>query len=312
MSEILNKYNLYIDSSQRISGTADNFKIQLKKPIQRTNDKSRFQFYITSLQYPFSMKQVNSTNNTFTVTMNPGVVTATVTIPEGNYNILTLLNAVIQGTNSALMGIYALSGTYSKVTGLATLTYGTNDAKTFTFNFANTTIGTMLGFKTNVTVSYNNPKTSNVNVNVNPISYFSIRSDTLTASSFDSEALDSSFSKSNILCKVPIRVPSNCYIYYEQPYDSRIVSNIDTLTIIDFKVTMGGNEISMNNALDFSFILVCEEFLINENSGFTTLGDTIANPLFNGVDIEDLKKTREQLVQQLAEARNKLMPSETK
>ncbi len=300
---IINKYNLYINSSQRIKGTANSFEISLQKPIVKSNENSKFQFYISSLNYPFSFNQVNNTNNTFTVQLNanPSVL---VTISNGNYNILTLLTEVINKTNIALGGIYAFSSSYNKTNGLATLIYSTNDSNSFTFNFANTIIGTMLGFSNNIVLSFGNNQTSDKNVNVNPISYFCIRSNTITSSSNDLESLQSSSEKSNILCKIPINVPSGSYVRYEQPYESRIFSNADILTIIDFTVTAGGRNNPIGNTLDFSFTLICEEFLVNENTGFTKLS-SIFNSV-NSLDINELAKTREQLINDLKNEKNKL------
>lgn len=304
---IINKYNLYINSNQRIKGTSNSFTIQLQRPINKSNEKSKFQFYISSLNYPFSFNQVNSNNNTFTVSLNLGAP-VTVSLSFGNYNIINLLTEVINKTNVALGGVYPLSSSYSKTSGLATLIYGLNDGNTIYFNFSGTTIGSMLGFSNNILVNFGNNAVGDKNVNVNPISYFCIRSNTLTSANNDLESLEKTSEKSNIICKIPINVPSGSYIRYEQPYESRIFSNLDIITLIDFEVTAGGKNYPIGNSLDFSFCLIVEEFIVNENEGFSTLQKIPT--VTQNLDLSELQNTRDSLMNDLMNIKKQLEEQE--
>lgn len=272
MTNIINKYNLYINSNQRIRGDPNNFVIGLQKPIIRTNERSRFQFFISALNYPFSFSQINDSNNTFNIQLNNNAP-VTVTITNGNYNILNLLTEVVSKINIALGQSFNITTNYSKITNKCTINYNTNNINTFLFSFANNTIGAMLGFTSNVTLSYNNSIVSSQPVNVNPVSFFCIRSNSLTIGTNDLESLENSSDKSNIIAKIPITTPSNTYIKYSQPYESRVWANMDIITELDFIITAGGKNRPIGNTIDFSFTLIIEEVLIVEHEGFTTLQD---------------------------------------
>ena len=116
MSNILNKYNLYINSSKRISGTPENFTIQLDRPLILTSTNTQFQMYISSFTFPFNFHQINSTNNQVEARLNGGAFVL-VTITPGNYNILNLLTELGSALNSAFGSALVWDFTYNKNTG---------------------------------------------------------------------------------------------------------------------------------------------------------------------------------------------------
>ena len=299
---VINKYNFYINSKQRVSGEPNNFKIILQKPVIRTAENSYFEFFISSLNFPFSYKQINNNNNTFQIKLNANLP-ITVTIPSGNYNILTLSSTILQEINNALGGIYNISYSYNKDTSFVTFTYNTNDANVFILYFANNGLGECLGFVNNITLSFGNPQTSTQSVNVNPAQFFCIRSNTINQGNNNLESLDKSSEKSNILAKVPIKSASNTFIYWSQPYESRVISNIELFQELDFEVTAGGKGKDIQGQLDFSFTLVCQEILKPDYKAFTKFNEIIGS----NIDVNELENQKQQLLNELMNEKNKLL-----
>lgn len=301
---VINKYNLYINSKQRSVGDPNNFKITLQKPIIRKAENSYFEFFITALNFPFSYKQVNSNNNTFLLSFNGGV-DQTITITPGNYNILTLASEVINRINITLGNTYNLSYTYNKDTAFLTFTYATNDANTFLLKFSNNRIGEMLGFTNNITLSFNNPITSTQSVNVNPTQFFCIRSNIINQGNEDMESLENRSEKSNILAKIPIKSAGNTFIYWSQPYESRIITSVELFQELDFIATAGGKSFPIDNQLDYSFTLVCQEILKPDYKPYTKFDEVIQNNI-ESLNQDQLEKTKQDLLNQLLLERNKL------
>ncbi len=301
---VINKYNFYINSKQRVSGEANNFKIILQKPIVRTAENSYFEFFISSLNFPFSYKQINDNNNKFQIQLNANLP-VTVTIPSGNYNILTLSSTVLQQINTALGGLYNISYSYNKDTSYLTFTYNTNDSNIFILYFSNNAFGECLGFINDITLSFGNPQTSSQSVNVNPAQFFCIRSNTINQGNNNLESLDKSSEKSNILAKVPIKSASNTFIYWTQPYESRVISNIELFQELDFEITAGGKSNDIQGQLDFSFTLVCQEILKPEYKPFNKFTDIINSS--ENININDLENQKQQLLNDLLNEKNKLL-----
>lgn len=301
---VINKYNIYINTRQRISGDPDNFVIQLEKPLQLSSSNTHFEIFATSLEYPFNFYQVNSNNNTFVSRLFTGGIlttTSTITITEGNYNILTLLEEV----KSKILTAFGLSGeiqsSYSKTTGRATLST-TSATYWFECQFGGTTIGLMLGFTSTITIKLNDPQTSSQHVNVNPVTFFTVRSPELVSANQDMESITTNSSNSDILVKVPIRSPPGTYIYYEQPYEDRIFCKSAILSNISFYVT--GNtsrNLIGNGGLDWSFTLCILE-IMNPEEESHNLMQNMEIPS----DITTLTTIRDKLIQNLKDLKDEL------
>jgi hypothetical protein len=62
MSEV-NRYQIYLNSSQRTSGSAEYYQVVLNKPLKLASDNNYYTIEVQSSVIPFSFKQVNSLNN---------------------------------------------------------------------------------------------------------------------------------------------------------------------------------------------------------------------------------------------------------
>ena len=190
---LIKTHNIFINSSMRVSGSSNDFIINLKNPLILTNKTNFFRLRLNKCIIPHVIKQVNQTNNKlyFNIIRTGVNINSYATITPGNYNILTLLTEV---TNQLSLSILAsatikviFSTSYNKATGYATINMVGVELiqTTLTLLFSqSTTLGLMLGFSNDVSLSFSasnipTPIISTQNVNVNPMSYITIRSNTL-------------------------------------------------------------------------------------------------------------------------------------
>lgn len=307
MTTILNKYNFYVNSRERISGDVNNFTVQLKTPLLLTSNKSRFEIYLNSIEYPYNFYQVNSTNNSFGLDVYIYSVFSahhTVYITHGNYNIISLLDEIkTQVLTTALLPSVDFVGTYNKTNGKATFST-TSAIYSFGLLFSGTTIGRMVGFTSDVLVSNLSAVVGNQNVNVNPITYICLRADIITSNK-DQEALASTGENSDILCKVPIRTPPGTYIYYKMDFDDRIQLTTEIISTINIRITPGNQTDTIdNNGLNFTFGLTIIEVLVPDAVGYNKI-DMIGGPDVNAM-ADDLKQQQEALINELLQYRDEL------
>jgi hypothetical protein len=162
--------------------------------------------------------------------------TGTLTITPGAYNITQLLaefstriTALLTANGMPIIELPTLNFTYSALTGKATLGFGTlpvTNTLSLTLDWANSDIlAEYFGFyfDTNTVLSYSSPGSitstnyiSPNNVNCNPITSLALRSNTLNQTTNNIECLvEQRMSQSDILLKIPVQVPSNSWIFYE-------------------------------------------------------------------------------------------------
>ncbi len=308
MTTVVGKYNIFISSKMRYSGTAENFQINLNKPINLSSDKTAFQAYITNVELPYAFHQINDTNNTFVVSLlvnNVVVNTNTASIPAGNYNILNLLTEVKTAIYTATgVGGISYNFSYNKNNGKVSLEISDPVWVSYKIriDFTNNTIGRMMGFNNLITFGYNLIATSPLTVNVNPINQIFIRSD-IVASNGDSESLENYNENSNILAKIPIRVQPSSYIFSTSNFDERVFLSVPQLTVINFYLTAGNSKSVLNNqSQEWSFVLTILEVEKPEQFNFTKVATFVA-PM---IDAEQLKQEKENLIKELSDLKTQL------
>jgi len=266
---VINTYNVFISSSQRSSGTSDNFVINMRKPIILTRPNSFFTCTVGSAEIPFNFKQLNSTNNmnVLSVSYSKGVVNNTfnITFPPGNY-IITDLLAALQSLILAVYPTLNLTCSYNKTTGLCSLllTGYDNIATSLTLNFnSNRYLGAMFGYSASTTFSYNSSNASTVStstqqalVNPNPCIY--IRSDVLTQFGATENLVEKDVT-SDILAKIQIMNLPGSWLMYSNINNLKIILTnkvIDTISLylsdsLSYALSLGN--------LDWSLRLTFEE-----------------------------------------------------
>lgn len=242
MNSIVNQYNLFLNSSYLNSGTNEFCKFSLNEPIQLSNENNYFTAKIVSAEIPFSFKNLSAPYNTLKVrvqeTGHSIDISQNITLTEGNYSIVSLLEELKNKLTEYLLTISAghfsnhmptFNFTYSKETGRTTLNiiggggghavsitlyWSLNDilAPFFGFTFQNNTILSYLADGTITSQNY----TSVSNVNVSPITSLFIRSSSLNQARFNQErTVEYDMTISDILLKVPVNSYYNTWLIYE-------------------------------------------------------------------------------------------------
>lgn len=300
------RYNVFINSSKRLTGSTTYFNVNLKQPLKLRNSNNYWLCRIASVNIPHSFKTINSNNNTLAITITRGILTSnhSLIVPDGNYSISTLLTT-IQGLILAIFqSVYAytptFSFTYNPNTQYVTLGI-TGDATTTTisFTFLNNFIGLMMGFTTNQTIGFSPTltATSTQSVLVNPISYICLRSDTLIQNQAFESIVEQDV-QSDILAKIPIVDLPKSWIYYEPP-----ISVVLTNKVIDNIQVYLTNNLDYNlldlNGLEWAFTIVFTEMTNVEIQDENKLGmDTSA--------IMDLQMRRQEIIDKLQNAKQKI------
>ena len=240
-------YNLFLNSQNRTTGTSSDYVLSLFKPIILTSPNNYFTVRIGSVELPYAFPLITNENNTvdFTFVRQSVTTTSTITIDNGNYNILNLLDLI---ANKLQAQIYTLTNylikfnfTYERITGKATFAFGeTSSGISLSVTIQNNSpvFMTCIGFVNAFTFTYNSPSvsspaTSTQNVNVTQNTAVYIRSDAL-AQTTNYENIVAKSNISNILGKVQLSSTPQSYILWTNPNDLEIEINnrvIDTMDI---------------------------------------------------------------------------------
>lgn len=253
---VINKYHLYLESTQRTSGTNENAMYLLSRPIFKTNPFNHFDVSVVQANIPYSFFNITNQNGSYS-SMNwyaargvsyPSTTyivgspsnPRTVTIPNGNYTILSLITAIQSGiigdlqTNFSTFPIPNWTWTYNRDTLTVNFLLTGSDGVPTTYYFMpssvahgglayNMGITSLLSFgydSTNTSQPINiinNVKTSGANgqsaINVAPITSIMIRSSTLQQNkSYEFVAITDDIS--DILVRVPIVTVGTTFLQY--------------------------------------------------------------------------------------------------
>ena len=242
MNNIINQYNLFLDTDYRNDGTNEFPKFSLNEPIKLSNENNYFTAKIVSTEIPFSFKTLSAPYNTLKVrvqeTQHNIDVSDNIVLTEGNYSIISLLEELKQKLTAYLETIDignfqshlpSFNFIYSKEKGSCTLNiisgggnhsvsitllWGLNDilAPFFGFTFQNNTILSYLADGTITSQNYVSPN----HVNVSPITSLFIRSSSLNQQRFNQERMvEYDMTISDILLKVPVSSYYNTWLLYE-------------------------------------------------------------------------------------------------
>ena len=93
---IINQYNLFLDTKYRNDGSNEFPQFSLKEPIKLSSDNNYFVAKIVSAEIPFSFKTLSAPYNTLQVRVQEPEhsidITESITLTEGNYSIISLLD----------------------------------------------------------------------------------------------------------------------------------------------------------------------------------------------------------------------------
>lgn len=316
---IVRTHNIYINSNKRVSGTSDDFVIFLKQPLTLINQKNHFQVRVDKAIIPHTIKQVNNSNNvlSFTFTRTGVTFNGSITLTSGNYTILTLISELQTKLVSSILtgtGINAVSFSnmsYNRTTGFVSFIMTGTDgiASSLVLKFSlNAKLGLIFGVTADVTMSYNNLNvgtiaTSTQNVNVNPINYITIRSNTLKQRQ-DYENIVEKDVYSDVLAIVPVVVNPGSFIMYDSSPTTDLINKV----IDSIEIYLADNQsytLSLNG-LEWSLSLIFQEIGTSERDDLVGM-DNVAKQNSNSLDA--LQQQREAMLQELEGMRNQYVAS---
>jgi len=276
---MINKYNLFLSSNQRLSGgDPSNFEISIKPNIGLTKGRNtQFRIYVHSATIPFSWTQWSSVNNTtkFQFTQSSKTFTGSFSIPAGNYTILTFMSAWITSLETQLGVLNAyfpnITYTYNSDTNQVNIVLP-NDLSGTVITFFNTTgyteVNKALGFTSQWVLSTTQSATSTTQCNINPARVLYLYSNTL-ASPHNYEALVTPCTTSTQIAAIPITVLPNQYIVYT-PFNY-LISTIANKNFSKINLQLQSEDLPeninlQNFNLDWSLVLCFEEWEVVESS----------------------------------------------
>jgi hypothetical protein len=140
--DVLNpdKSIIYLNSSNRASGTSSNFTIDLRSQILTPNNYDTI--VLTNAAIPKSFYTINSSNNTFLLNENGSIKTVTIVI--GNYNSTNLATQI----GVQMTAVSTIGATYTVVLSVTTgkYTITTTSALTTSVSFVNYNFCYICGF----------------------------------------------------------------------------------------------------------------------------------------------------------------------
>lgn len=304
---LLKTYKLYLNSEQAtqiVSGRTDYVKWTLKNKILLSHPHNHFKVRILSAVLPYSFYQFPTTVVSGFYTHNAGNNFFSFTIPEGNYDILTLqaqFKTLLEAVTHPHQ--WTFNFTYDGSYGFASFAFTSSQDFIFTFAY-NANLWKAFGFAPTETFVFgNNPatvKTSSRHCVVHQVHTLHIRSDTLNQITGNQEAIVEPIDYSDILTEILLYTSPNSYIQFER-YDNVYVQiNNPAIDVIQLYIT---NNITFSVSLNLDWIVTLE---INEHSPDEKPAE-VASTEDKDNAIRLLADLREGLLQELNQNRQDLL-----
>jgi hypothetical protein len=309
---ILQSVNLFVNSAQRLTGNSNSFSLLLNPPLQLKGNNSVWEVKVATANIPYSFNTVNASNNKLFGFINNQLWS--ITVPAGNYNILNLISTIrplIISACSALGHAINLNWTYTKTIAKTTMVYTGLVPFVIDYN-SSSVLMTMLGFKSNISLTNGQSITSSQCVNVNPVQSLYVRSDTLNQSFENREALLTKGEVTDILAEIPVQTAPLTFINFAnaQGQSARIKNQIiDRVQLYlsdtnNFELDLGG--------LDWTCSLVFDEvtvdFVNQSQANLKQLSELSASDTAKA-KLDDLEQQRQATIKDLETEREKMIKS---
>jgi len=251
------RYHVYTSSAVASTGSAYTF--YLHKPIILKHPSHYFKLLIKQCVIPYSFQAVNSNYNKLIYTLVRGssvYPNRTVTIPNGNYSVYDLINAVINALTVDMQSVASFTPqlvfTYSPDTTLITFAITNYDAvlTSVAFQGDSNQIGSMMGVISSISFGYsatNVPFTATGQqpVNCSPITQLYIRSNTLKQRQNVENLVAGQYNDySNIVGVVPVYSQPKSWINF---YDLNIENDLNNQEINEIQLFLTDNRNASTN-----------------------------------------------------------------
>jgi hypothetical protein len=320
---VIETYHIFVNSSQRVSGTAGNYYFNLYHPIRLKNQMNSFYVRIGSAEIPFTYQLLISSNNviSFTYTRDVTITTISITIPSGNYNILSLIKAITDQLTPLMVAGIVWNITYNRNTGLVTFGFSPPDSITTTLSFQSisTVMSRCLGFNSipigsfglssSVLITIN----STQNVNLSQVNSLYIRSENIKQLQ-NYESIVSKNDISDILAKIQINVLPQNYVMWYNEVDLRVkVANKFFDTINLYVTTNLTDDELLFNGLDWTCRITIEEVEEVKYNGDTNLNNLSSRSertsfgSSEGSNLVSLEDKKQELINELLKIKQQLV-----
>ena len=294
--KIVDKKMIFINSSERDSGTINDFTITLPTHLLTRKDNQKMRIILNDLVLPYTWYNVQSSNQRFTVTEQAALndsETFQVILTPGSYHVLQFRDHLKQQLdfNSQINGQgYVYTITYDEVSAKFKFTAAAPNGASTTvyFIFDGSPTCKLLGFESNSTNTFNGAiddpftnVTSTRAVNMMFTDALYMHCDLPTTNINKGSGDRSTYHVSNAFAKIPVNTSPFSNILYANANDD-FLTNIPERFInrIRFKFhTVEHNEIELND--DYSFTLKLEileddeRTLVNQNTAIGELLRTL-------------------------------------
>lgn len=258
---------IFINSKNRVRGDKNDFYININDGLVKTETKDDIlQFSIVDAVISRSWYSIQSNNNTFQVLNITDNITTTYDIPEGYYNVTTLLS-VIKG----LLPLWVI--TYDKQTNKYVY-QPPNNSKQYKFIFLEVATSYLFGFDTTEQplASYASPLTSTNPVKVNAETSVIIHSDIPKIKNSCIDNISSTkFFNSDIVCVIPINAsPFDNIVYSNQNDNYTFTLSSKSLNMVRFYLT---DEFNRSIQVPFDWTMTIKiEYIKEDNYIKETVG----------------------------------------
>jgi len=241
---------------------------------------------VIDAQIPVSFYTVNSTNNTFKVSINNGSY-ITYTIPIGNYNNYTLISAL-------QLLLPSFTFTFNSINGVLTIS-STN--LIFSLDLTTSIFNTLLGFNNLIYNITSGTIIASYPLNLLGVKRISIKSYNLGVSNFNSTGGDI------VLATIPCDQPPFNMLSYTNQNAFKQIIHVKSINSIDILITDEANTLLDFNNIHWSLTLSIEfkRFKPDLTSTFKEIineglsADTLENNLGNGD--KDLGNSKENILE---------------
>jgi hypothetical protein len=221
-----------------------------KNLLSKNDSIERVEFSVDNCQIPVSFYNVNSSNNTFKISIDGGSI-VTITIPKGNYNTTSLISTLTQQLINNT--ITSISITLSTINGLLSFSIVSGY-----FTLHSSSIFPILGFElgqdyTSVTQVLN----SIFPVNLLGTLKLKLTSNNIHVSNYDSK---NGGSLMNTLLELPISASNFGLILYTNNSNIHSTLEITNINTIDIHILDDKNEYIDFNNIDWAITLLIKIF----------------------------------------------------
>jgi hypothetical protein len=272
---------------------------------------------VGSAEIPYVFKLINSSNNiiNYSMTRNSIVYDSSITLTQGNYNILTLLAEFKTKLASSIFSLTpwnpSFSFTYDRSTGHATFSVIGSDtlATTITISDSSKVFLKCVGMTSAFSFGYTSPglrtnavSSQNVNVSQNTAVY--IRSDSFQqTSSIENVVIDNEVS--DIIAKVQITAQPQSYILWTNATDLEVkIGNriLDTISL--YLGSSTAYRLDLGN-LEWSLRLTIHEW--SNDLSRQDLAINMLPPTQTDEGVQQLLSEREKAIEKLQRLKKKLV-----